>query len=531
MNTVLPVFKSWVPVWLIRITMFVVIIPGLLLFGLSTASAAGAAGYYGIEPADVQYSMIAFYAAVAGFFALERRFFVYTASREYFLISTLLQIITSYVCFHTQSLTVLFAFRFLQGMANCMSTSICITLIFGSLHSERAREIGYSVFYGLLLCITPVSTIVTAPVIDAFNFNVLYKFIIFSYLPGTVMLLLIMNNIRLNKKIPLYQLDFYSFFLYSALLCSMGYILLYGEQYYWFQDARIVWNVTACAALLGLIIFRQLHMKRPYLHLAVFKSRNFNVGVLMILTLYIVRGALGMTSQYFAVVLGMDPIHIGYLMTANILGIIISVLVSSRMIIFKRPMRLIWFYGFFLLLVFHVWMCFLFTAQADAATFIIPLLIQGMGAGMLMAPIIIFMISSVPTALAGSASAMGVFFRFTGFCSSIAVINYFQLQHKTIHINRFQDRLSGLDGIASERLASYTKILCLKGVPPDQSARIARGLLSRAVGTQASLRTMMDYYLFISILLFIILLVIALFPYLNRTRINLMVSQPSPVGY
>ena len=531
MNPVLPVFKSWVPVWLIRITMFIVIIPGLLLFGLSTASAAGAAGYYGIEPADVQYSMIAFYAAVAGFFALERRFFVFTATREYFLISTLLQVVTSYICFHTHSLSVLFAFRFIQGMANCMSTSICITLIFGSLRSERAREIGYSVFYGLLLCITPVSTIVTAPIIDAFDFNVLYKFIIFAYVPGTLLLLLIMNNIRLSKKMPLYQLDFYSFFLYSCLLCSLGYILLYGEQYYWFQDQRIVYNAMACIALLALIIFRQLHLKRPYLNLAVFKSRNFNIGILMILTLYIVRGALGITSQYFATVLGMDPIHIGYLMIANIGGIFLGVLVSSRLIILKRPMRLIWLYGFFLLLIFHVWMWFLFSTQADAGTFIIPLIVQGVGAGMLMAPIIIFMISSVPAALAGSASAMGVFFRFLGFCSSIAIINYFQLQHKAIHVNRFQDQLSGVDGIAGDRLTAYAKALSAKGVAPDQSVRIARGLLGRAVDAQASLRTMMDYYLFISIVLFVILLVIALFPYLNKTRINLLASQPSPVGY
>jgi len=531
MSSVLPVFRSWVPVWLIRATIFIVIVPGLLLFGLSTASAPGAAGYYGIEPSDVQYSMIAFYAAVAGFFALERRFFVFTATREYFLICTILQIVTSYVCYHTHSLYILFAFRFLQGMANCMSTSICITLIFGSLHSERAREIGYSIFYGLLLCITPLSTIITAPIIDAFDFNVLYKFIIFAYLPGTAMLLIIMNNVRLSKKMPLYQLDFYSFIIYSCLLCSLGYILIYGEQYYWLQDSRIVWNVVASAALLILTIVRQLHLKRPYLDISVFRSRNFNIGVIMIFTLYIVRGALGMTSQYFASVLGMDPRHIGYLMIANMGGIAVSILISSRLIILKRPIRLIWMYGFFMLLIFHVWMWFLFSSQADYPTFIIPLFVQGMGAGMLMAPIIVFMISSVPPNLAGSASAMGVFFRFTGFCSSIAVINYFQLQHKAIHVNRFQDQLSGVDGIASDRLKAYTGALTAKGVAPDQAAKIARGLLSRTIDSQASLRTMMDYYLFISIVLIIIIMVIALFPYLNKTRINLMSSQPSPVGY
>lgn len=531
MNTILPVFKSWVPVWLIRATIFIVVLPGLLLFGLSTASSTGAAGYYGIEPADVQYSMIAFYAAVAGFFALERRFFVFIASREYFLLAVILQVLTSYVCFHTSHLYVLLVFRFLQGMSNCMSTSICITLIFSSLQTERAREIGYSVFYGMLLCITPVSTLITAPILDAFDFNVLYKFIIFLYLPGSLLLLLIMNNVRLNRKIPLYQLDYYSFILYAVALCLLGYVLLYGQQYYWLEDARICWSLGAMVILIALNILRQLHLRRPYLNLEVFKYRNFIVGVCMILILYLVRGALGITSVYFATVLGMDPIHIGWLMLANIVGIVLGILISSRLVIMKRPMRLTWIYGFALMLVFHVWMWFLFSSQGNADLFIVPLVLQGMGAGLLMTPIIVFMISSVPVHLANSASAVGVFFRFTGFCSSIALVNYFQLKNKSDHMNRFQDHLSGLNGIVGDRLAIYTKGLTAKGMLPEQAAKAARALLNKSVDAQATVRSMMDYYLFISILIAIVIIIIALIPYLNRTTINLRAKQPAPIGY
>jgi len=531
MTEALPVFKSWVPTWMIRVTIFIVILPGLLLFGLSTASASGAGGYYGIEPADVQYSMIAFYAAVAGFFALERRFFAFTASREYFLICVLLEVITSYVCLHANHLFILLIFRFLQGMANCMSTSICITLIFGSLRSERAREIGYSVFYGMLLCITPLSTIFTAPILDAYDFNVLYKFIIFSFLPGSILLLLIMNNVRLTKKSPLYQLDFYSFILYSTALCLIGYVLLYGQQYYWFEDTRIIWASVAIALLLVVSIIRQQHLRRPYLNLDVFKHRNFVVGVVMIFILYIIRGALGITSTYFAVVIGMDPIHIGWLMVANIVGIVLGILISSRLVIMKRPMRLTWIYGFAFMLVFHVWMWFLFSSQANEDTFIVPLMLQGIGAGLLMTPIIVFMISSVPGHLANSASATGVFFRFTGFCSSIAVVNYFQLKQKTEHVNRFQDHLSSLNGAVSDRIMVYSRGLTGKGMLPDQAAKAARGLLNRSVDTQASIRAMMDYYLLISLLIIVVILVIAILPYINKTTINLRTKQPAPVGY
>ncbi|MDO7743528.1 MAG: transporter, partial [Pedobacter sp.] len=283
--------------------------------------------------------------------------------------------------------------------------------------------------------------------------------------------------------------------------------------------------------LILLHIVRQLHLKRPYLSLEVFNYRNFNVGVFLIFVLYIVRGALGIVSIYFAVVMGMDPIHIAYVLLANIAGIVFSVLISSRLILMKRPMRLVWIYGFALMLVFHVWMWFLFSSQAEASTYVIPLIVQGMGAGMLMTPIIIYTISSVPAHLGSTASATGVFFRFTGFCSSIAIINYFQLYNKSNHYNRFQDQLSLLNTGVTERLMLYAKGLTGKGVAPEQAAKIARGLLNRSVDVQAQIRSMMDYYFLISCLLVVVLLVIALFPYLNRTRIDLKSNQPAPASY
>ncbi|RYE07310.1 MAG: transporter, partial [Sphingobacteriaceae bacterium] len=373
MSGTIPIFKAWASEWLIRITLFMMILPSLLLFGLSTANGAAAAGYYGIEPADVQYSMIVFYAAVAGFFALERRFFTYIATKEYFFISTALQIITSYICYRTHNLYVLFVFRFLQGMANCGSTSIAITLIFSRLKGERAREIGYSLFYCFLLCIGAFTTLITAPLLDAFDFNVLYKIIIFSYLPGAVLMFFAMNNVRLNRKFPLYQLDWSSFIIYASGLCLLGYVLVYGQQRYWFQDTRILSSTIASVILFATLVLRQKSLKRPYLDLEVFKYRNFKIGALMIFVLYICRGTLGVTSVYFAAVLGMDPIHIAFLMLANIAGIIIGVIISSRLVVLRKPIRLVWIYGFMLLLIFHVWMCFLFDTQADPVSFMLPL--------------------------------------------------------------------------------------------------------------------------------------------------------------
>lgn len=525
------IFKPWASEWLIRMVIFINILPSMLIFGISTVNGSGATGYYGIEPADVQYSMIVFYAALAGFFALERRFFSFIASKEYLIIGTVLQIVTSYGCYITHHFYILLLLRFIQGMANCMSTSICITLIFSRLRDARAREIGYSVFYCMLLGITAVTTLLTASILDAFDFNVLYKWMIFMYVPGTVLLYLMMNKVRLNGKVPLYQLDWSSFIIYTSALCLMGYVLLYGQQYYWFHDPRITAATIAVVILFLLHILRQGALKRAYLSLEVFKYRNYIVGIILIFILYICRGALNITTGYFTTVLGMDPRHLAYILLANIGGILMGVLISSRWILLKMKIRLLWILGFSLLLVFHLWMHSLFATQADASTFIIPLIIQGLGAGLLMAPVIIFCISSVPAHLGGTASATGVLFRFSGFCGSIALINYFQLYDKSDHYNRFLDNISVLDPLVPVRLSQYKGALTDKGLPADQAAKIANGLLYRSADIQSQIRHAMDYYYLISCMLIIVILLIAILPYLNRTVINLRNNQPAPASY
>jgi DHA2 family multidrug resistance protein len=530
-NNPVPVFKPWAPEWLIRATIFLVVLPSMGLFGLSNANSTVAVGFYGFEPTDIQYSMVIFYAAVASFFALERRFFNFIAVKEYLLLSAMLQIGTSYVCYITHNLQVLLIFRFFQGMANCASTSICITLIFGRLKSERAREIGYSVFYGMLLCISQFTLMVTSPLIDAYNYNVLYKAIIFVYLPGTLMLFFMLNNIRFSRKFPLYQIDWASFVIYAMALCLIGYVLVYGQQYDWFDDPRIIRSVIGIFLLLAIHVLRQKNMKRPYLTLKVFEYRNFKIGALLVFVLYVCRGAMGITNGFFGSVLGMDPIHTADLLLVNSAGIIFSVFIASRLVILQRPMRFIWMTGFIFLLVFHVWMRLLFTTQANVSEFFVPLFLQGMGAGTLMTPIIIFMVSSVPIQLGGTASATGVFFRFTGFCSSIALINYFSISRQAAHYNRFQQSLSALNPALVQRVTAYRQMLVGRGLPADRASNLANALLNRAVSTQTQLRYAMDYYELISWLILGIIIVIALYPYLNRTTVNVKANQPAPASF
>ncbi|MBL0912156.1 MAG: beta-carotene 15,15'-monooxygenase [Bacteroidia bacterium] len=528
MDKLLLIFRSWVPEWLVRLILFSLLLPSIVLFFLPLANINAAAGHYGSEPADIQFSVALFYAGYAGFYSLERRFFLFLAMKEYFILLVFLNMATAFVCYQTCELYVFLPVRFIQGMLFSSTVNLSLSLMFTRLQSERAREISFSVFFGSLLCALPFTNFVTADLIDAYNFSVVYKGALFSYLPGLLMLLIAMNSVRLNVKFPLSHLDWQSFALYTVMLSLIGYIMIYGQEYYWLYDRRIRFSVAGMAVLLCIYYFRQRHMKHPYIDLAALGYRNFTVSMFLLFIMYICRFALVATNAYFSTVLKFDPMHVSYINLFNFGGLVAGVIISCAMLLQRRPIRYLWLPGFILLLLFHVWMFYLFDIYADEFNYYIPLFIQGLGVGMIMVPVIVYAISSVPLHLGSSASAIGLAVRYLGFCVSIGIMNYFELYGKSRHFNAFQDKLTFTDPVVRHALDVHSEKLLDKGMVDFRSSEAADKLLVNSVNMQDHLRYAMDYYELIAYLLVATILFIAMMPFMNRTVVYLRSRFLSP---
>ncbi|MBS1646046.1 MAG: beta-carotene 15,15'-monooxygenase [Bacteroidetes bacterium] len=528
MDKNLPIFRKWVPEWLIKIILFSTLLPSVVLFFLPLSNINAAAGYYGSEPADIQFSVALFYAGYVGFYSLERRFFAYLAAKEYFIAFTFLNIAATLLCYYTHEIYIFFPVRFIQGMMFSSTVNLSLSLIFARLHSERAREIGFSVFFGMLISALPLNNLITADVIDAYNFNVVYKAAIFSYIPGLLMLIISMNQIRLNVRFPLYSLDWQSFVCYSLILTLIGYIMVYGQEYYWLEDARILYSVMAILFFSVLYFFRQRSMKRPYIHLEVLKHRNFNVGILLLFIMYLCRFPIGITNNYFANVLKFDPLHVSYINAFNLVGLVVGVIISAAMLLQRKPIRYMWIPGFVLLLVFYTSMFYLFDVYADEFNYFIPLFIQGMGVGMIMVPSIVYAISSVRISLGPSAAALCLAVRYLGFCVSIALMNYFELYEKSRHYNAFQDKITLVDPVVKHTLSTHFNQLITKGFVSLKPTKASGKMLVNSVNMQNHLRYAMDYYELISWVLVGTIILIMAVPYLNKTVVYLKSRVLSP---
>lgn len=514
-------FKEWIPEWLVKIILFTILMPSMVLFFLPIANLNASAGHYGCEPKDMQFAVALFYAGFVGFYSLERRFFSYLATKEYFIIFNILQIITCIVLYNSMELYVIFPLRFLQGMLFASSVNLSLSTIFSRIDSEKAREISFSVFFGMLICTTPFNNIVTADLIDQFDYNFLYKIAVFSFMPGLMMILISMNYVRLQVKFPLYDLDWESFVLYSTILIIFGYLMIYGQQYYWFEDTDIKFVFLGFIFFIIFFAYRQFYIKRPYINLNVFKFRNFKVGCLVLFIMYICRFASGITNNYFEQILKFDPRHISYINIFNLGGLILGVVISCALLLQKKNIRFIWGTGFLFLFVFHVSMYFLFNVSANESYYFLPLLCQGLGVGMIMVPTIIYIISSVDIKLGPSAAAVGLCVRYLGFTVSIGLVNYFSLFRKSQHYNRFQDNITHANTVYQSEISRYMDKLSSRGMLPSITEKASQKLVVADVNQQASLRYAMDYYEMMSWVILAMIILVICTPYLNKTLVYL----------
>lgn len=107
-------------------------------------------------------------------------------------------------------------------------------------------------------------------------------------------------------------------------------------------------------------------------------------------------------------------------------------------------------------------------------------------------------------------------------------MNYFELYSKSKHFNTFQNQISFQNPIAKQSIDRYKIALMEDGAVPEYATKAADKVLINAINVQNHIRYAIDYYELIAVLLIATLLLVAFFPYINRTILKLSKNQPSP---
>ena len=510
-----PLFKPWVPTWLAILTIFSILFPSLVIFALYYNSTLAVAEYYSMDAMDVQYSVVIMYATVISYLALDSHLVKCFKIGSYTVSGIFINTVTCFICAQTQSCEIFMFCRFIQGAVCAYLCNICMNLAFTCFQPHKARVMGYTVFYGSLMLCVPFSAIFANIILNYFGIeSVFYGFILFQ-VPGFILLFLTMNNRYLVRKFPIWQADWTGFIIYTAIVSIIGYILVYGQQLEWLESTRIQNLIIILLMITPVYILSSLEKKRPLIQLRLLRYRRYRQALLLLTVFYISKGTVFFTYLYMQDGLGIDSVSMITIWTFNILGLLVGIFVVPKLLLKGVMPRTVIKMGFFILLVFHTWMFFLFANTASEEKYYLPLFVQGVGTGSLFVPLIMNMVMSVSKKESGLVAFLGIAARYTGFCLAIALINFFQLYSTNKNYMDMATSYTLSNEIVNTTRDDAVEKYVGMGFRVEEAQQKVEKDLRVTLKKESALRAYMNYYSFIIGMIFLLLVYLSFDSFLS----------------
>ena len=485
-------FKSWINNWDwgIRIALLLILLSALMQLGLFALTGNYIVAYLGAQPEDVSFCLLSTYSGIIAVLPLQFRLLRYFEIRGYLILNIVLAILLNCLCIGCDDITWLFVVRFLQGiLVGGINVSVLI-LIFSRVPTARAQLIGAAVFYPAILGNIVLVALIAAVMLDYTDWKATYYCLIAVQMLTLVIALLMLRGHAGHRRFPLYQIDWAGAILMACGLLALAYTFIYGSKYYWFKDPRICLSggITAISAVL--FLYRQSILKRPLIHLGVFKSIHFITGLCLLGIYYGGKDSINLVYNYAFGTLKWPPVQVITLGVCNIAGMVCLAVFSTQLMMRKKQaIQYFLVTGFGLLGLFNVWMWFVLTPDLAFSDLLIPMFIQGAASGLLFIPILIYILTSAPGFSGTSGIVLAAFTRFTATLNSIAGLYNLQLYYNQYFREGFLGNITAESQNTMARLNTYQSLYVSKGYSPEQSSGMALGAVWQNMGLQSQLLT------------------------------------------
>lgn len=521
--------KPWLANWSLglRIVLFLILLSALIQFVAFSLNQTYILSYFGAQPEDITFSIQLTYIGILTMLPILFRFVRYFEIKTILVLMLIFAIFLCLASLITTDLIIFFIIRFLQGTVVCSIAGCVLMEIPAYIDTPHLKQaFSSSIFYGTVLSSSVLIGLVAANVEISTNFIEVY-----SYLALVLVFILILVLVGFRSRTglrpyPLYQIDWVGACFFMVAVTSLAYTIIYGSKYYWFTDMRIRISALLFIATSLLFIWRELSVKRPGLDLSVFKYPKFWAGMLLLASYYGMKESINLIFSYTTNILQWSPIDVMYLGLANITGIIVFMIITAQLLV-RRIVSIPGFIavGFCMMLLYHLWMYFIFTPDLAFEDLMLPMFFQGASSGILFVPIMLLILTSVPTTTGITGLAIAADVRFTSLLNSSAGFYNLQLKYNQLYKEGFLRHLTNTDEQTTERLEGFRQIYLSKGFSTDQASALANSSLSKSLNVQSQLLTNRAVFLFISIMVIIILSILMLVHIINWVKTRVLTAR------
>jgi MFS transporter, DHA2 family, multidrug resistance protein len=502
--------------WLITVTVILASVIELIDISIVNVALPQVMGNLGATLDEIAWVVTGYVVANVIVIPMTGWFAAVLGRRNYFIGSLILFTVASFFCGHAGTLWELVIFRFLQGAGGgaMLSTSQAILV-----ETFPPEELGLAnALFGLGVVVGPT----VGPTLGGWiTDNYSWRWIFYVNLPigviAVLMALAFLPDPKETRKIS--KIDWWGILLLITGIGSLQIVLERGQAEDWFSTPYITILAMVSVMAIALFIWRELASSNPVVDLRVLKDRSLAVGTFFTFVLGFGLYASVFIFPIFAQnLLGFTAMQTGLILLPGALASAFMMPIIGKMLQRGVPPQLmnalgfISFFGFTLMLSHS-------TLESGRQNFFWPLILRGVGLGLLFAPLTTMAFSGLKGKDIAQGSGLTNMMRQLGGSFGIALVTTLIQYRSSTHRANLLSHLSIYNPAVRERLEIINAKLISNGSNPYQAQQQAYGVLKAAVLRQTYLLAYMDAFRVIGIFFLLCIPMLLLFRRNRRSTI------------
>lgn len=423
--------------------------------------------------------------------------------RNYFAASIITFTVASFLCGYSTSLWEIILFRFIQGLGGGALLVTSQTIITESYPVEK-RGVAQAI-YGMGVIVGPtLGPPLGGYIIDNYSWPFIFYINVPIGILATILTLLYVKSPRYAEKSKLNEVDFLGIILLAIAVGSLQYVLEHGQQDDWFENSTIL--TLSITTIFGFFFFiwRELTCEKPIVNLRVLKDSNLAIGTVLSFILgFGLYGSTFIIPIYTQSILGWTATDAGMLLVPSSLMTALMMPLIARMLQRGVPPKYLVATGFLVFFAYSFWAHLILTPDTGKEHFFWPLVVRGVGLGLLFVPITTLSLSNLRNKQIGEGAAFTGMMRQLGGSFGIALITTFISRWTVNHRLALVSHLDAASLEVQNRVLALQQSFIAKGFTTDEALQKAYTLLDLGVTKQATVLTYMDVFMFLGILFLI----------------------------
>ncbi|GGF11821.1 DHA2 family efflux MFS transporter permease subunit [Flavobacterium limi] len=439
--------------------------------------------------------------------------------RNYFVASIIIFTVCSFLCGNATNIWELVAFRFVQGMGGGALLVTAQTIITES-YPVAKRGMAQAI-YGMGVIVGPtLGPPLGGYLVDTYSWPYIFYINIPLGIIATILAISFVRSPKYGEKLKANQVDWWGIILLTAFIGSLQFVLEHGQQDDWFNDSLIV--TLSVVTVLGLILFiwRELTYKHPIVNLSVLKDGNLRIGTVMCFILgFGLYGSTLIIPIYTQSILGWTAMDAGLLLIPGSITTAIMMPFVGNMIQKGVPQGYMVGVGFLVFFFFTLLMHDRMTPDTGAEHLFWPLILRGIGLGLLFVPITTLSLSTLKGKQIGEGAAFTGMMRQLGGSFGIAIITTFITRLSQEHRVNLLTNLDPAKYDVQQRLAVMQRAFMAKGFTADEAMKKAYQAIDLSVLKQSTVLSYMDIFMYLGVM-FLCCIPIIFFIKRGKNKIN-----------